>query len=96
MLFSDVKALLRSRHGNAAVDTCLADIDNIFLTSLESVQPMMSSDRRCFELYGYDILLVTILKPWLIEVLRLCTGMFRECLAPHAIGYIQYPVYIRY
>lgn len=68
MLFTDVKALLRSRHGDAAVKKCLEEIDNVFITSLLSVQPMMSSDRRCFELYGYDILLDTDLKPWLIEV----------------------------
>lgn len=68
MLFSDVKALLRTRHGDEAVQKCLAEIDNVFLTTLQSVQPTMSCDRRCFELYGYDILLDTDLKPWLIEV----------------------------
>lgn len=41
---------------------------NIFYISLKAVQSVMISDRHCFEVYGFDILIDDNLKPWLIEV----------------------------
>ncbi|XP_045385435.1 probable tubulin polyglutamylase TTLL9 [Lemur catta] len=59
---------LASKHGPKAVETLFSDMDNIFVKSLQSVQKVIISDKHCFELYGYDILIDQDLKPWLLEV----------------------------
>jgi hypothetical protein len=45
------------------VEQCFHDIDNILIKSLQSVQKVMINDKHCFEIYGYDILLDSDLKP---------------------------------
>ncbi|XP_017720505.1 PREDICTED: probable tubulin polyglutamylase TTLL9 isoform X4 [Rhinopithecus bieti] len=59
---------LASKHGPEVVETLFRDMDNIFVKSLQSVQKVIISDKHCFELYGYDILIDQDLKPWLLEV----------------------------
>jgi Tubulin-tyrosine ligase family len=36
--------------------------------SLKAVQGVMISDRHCFEVYGYDVIVDAQLRPWLVEV----------------------------
>ncbi|VDL61713.1 unnamed protein product [Hymenolepis diminuta] len=57
-----------AKHGHERVKQLFRDIDKIFLMSLLSVQNVMISDKHCFELYGYDILVDDNLKPWLLEI----------------------------
>nr|XP_036860532.1 probable tubulin polyglutamylase TTLL9 isoform X4 [Manis javanica] len=59
---------LASKHGPEAVEKLFSDMDNIFIRSLQSVQKVIVSNKHCFELYGYDILIDQNLKPWLLEV----------------------------
>uniref|UniRef100_A0A674J4M4 Tubulin--tyrosine ligase-like protein 9 n=1 Tax=Terrapene triunguis TaxID=2587831 RepID=A0A674J4M4_9SAUR len=59
---------LTAKHGAEVVETLFAEMDNIFIKSLQSVQKVIISDKHCFELYGYDILIDQDLKPWLLEV----------------------------
>ncbi|XP_023416005.1 probable tubulin polyglutamylase TTLL9 isoform X3 [Cavia porcellus] len=59
---------LASKHSPQVVETLFSDMDNIFIKSLQSVQKVIISDKHCFELYGYDILIDQDLKPWLLEV----------------------------
>lgn len=54
---------LASEHGPEAVETLFSDMDNIFIKSLQSMQKVIISDKHCFELYGYDILIDQDLKP---------------------------------
>lgn len=54
---------LASKHGPEAVEKLFSDMDNIFIRSLQSVQKVIVSNKHCFELYGYDILIDQNLKP---------------------------------
>jgi len=63
-----LRMYMNSRYGEDKTIQCFSDIHNIMIKSIQSVQKSIISDKHCFELYGYDILLDTNLKPWLLEV----------------------------
>jgi len=63
-----LRQYLTAKHGIEAVEKSFRSMDDIFIKSLQSVQKIMINDKHCFELYGYDILIDSQLKPWLIEV----------------------------
>ncbi|KAH0619313.1 hypothetical protein JD844_019300 [Phrynosoma platyrhinos] len=57
------RLFLTAKHGAEAVEILFSEMDNIFIKSLQSVQKVIISDKHCFELYGYDILIDQDLKP---------------------------------
>lgn len=63
-----LKLYLISNHGVERVDQLFWDIQMLIIRSLLAVQPIMIVDKRCFELYGYDVIIDENLKPWLLEV----------------------------
>lgn len=55
------------RHGCSAADKLFYDIQEVMLHALFCVQKQMLNDPHCFELYGYDILIDSALKPWFVQ-----------------------------
>lgn len=62
------RLFLISKYGHQATDRMFSDVEELCVNTLLSVQKTMISDKHCFEMYGYDILIDDTLKPWLIEV----------------------------
>lgn len=63
-----LKLYLMSKYGVERIDALFWEMQMIILKALLAVQPSMIHDRHCFELYGYDIIIDSDLKPWLLEV----------------------------
>jgi tubulin polyglutamylase TTLL1 len=63
-----LRLYLEGTRGTAAVDSLFREIENVIIKSLRSCQSIIMSDKHCFELYGFDLLIDSDLKPWLIEV----------------------------
>lgn len=54
--------------GKIKLEKLKLEMTRIYLISLKAVQNVILNDKHCFELYGFDILIDSKLKPWLIEV----------------------------
>ncbi|CAD7702395.1 unnamed protein product [Ostreobium quekettii] len=63
-----LKMYVATRWGPERASRLFEDIQGIVIRSLLAVQHVVTQDKHCFEVYGYDILVGADLKPWLIEV----------------------------
>ena len=63
----NLRFYLEMTYGKTLTDKCFDDIFNIIRVSLKAVQGVIINDKHCFEMYGYDILIDSKLKAWLIE-----------------------------
>ena len=64
----NLKLYVEGTRGAEAATKLMADIGWSILHSLKACQNVLINDRHCFECYGYDVMVDTALKPWLLEV----------------------------
>uniref|UniRef100_A0A0G4IG39 Tubulin--tyrosine ligase-like protein 9 n=1 Tax=Chromera velia CCMP2878 TaxID=1169474 RepID=A0A0G4IG39_9ALVE len=64
----NLRLFLESCRGKEKTDKLFENILVIVVASLKAVQSVMINDKHCFECYGYDVLIDSQLKPWLVEV----------------------------
>lgn len=63
-----LKVYLLSKYGQEKVSESFNNIQQLIIKAFLSVQKSIINDKHCFELYGFDILLDSSLKPWLLEI----------------------------
>jgi len=64
----NLRAYIEGTRGLQPAEKLMEDIGWIIVHSLKACQNVMIHDKHCFECYGYDIMIDTALKPWLLEV----------------------------
>jgi len=65
---TNLRIYLEAIRGKTATDELFDTIKFVIGESIKSCQNIMINDKHCFELYGYDMLIDSDLKPWLLEV----------------------------
>ena len=67
-MLRDLRIYLLSKMEKEKVEQCFFQIQELVIKTLIATSKLMQTDKRCFELYGFDVMLDTDLKPWLIQV----------------------------
>jgi tubulin polyglutamylase TTLL9 len=57
-----------TKFGLEPIEECFYNIQELVIKALIATSKIMMNDRRCFELYGFDVLIDSKLKPWLVEI----------------------------
>eukprot|EP01064_Diplonema_japonicum_P001397 TRINITY_DN1089_c8_g1_i1.p1 TRINITY_DN1089_c8_g1~~TRINITY_DN1089_c8_g1_i1.p1 ORF type:complete len:435 (+),score=73.72 TRINITY_DN1089_c8_g1_i1:112-1305(+) len=65
---NNLRLYLESSLGKEKSEKLFNTINFVIAHSLKACQTVITNDRHCFELYGYDLLVDSSLRPWLIEV----------------------------
>lgn len=63
-----LRNFIAHKHGHKKSREVFNQMTRIVIRSLQSVKKSIISDKHCFELYGYDLLLDDKMKMWLVEV----------------------------
>ncbi|CAD7932003.1 unnamed protein product [Amoebophrya sp. A120] len=63
-----LKSYLYTAYSRDEVNHMFHEIQEVILRSLFAVQGAIISDKHCFELYGFDVIVSSDLRPWLLEV----------------------------
>ena len=63
-----LKLYMIAKYGIEKVNESFEQIEDMIIRSLQSIEKKMIHDKHCFELYGYDVLFDSELRPWMIEV----------------------------
>mmetsp|Transcript_13455 Transcript_13455/g.25936 ORF Transcript_13455/g.25936 Transcript_13455/m.25936 type:complete len:413 (+) Transcript_13455:154-1392(+) len=82
----DLRVYLTMNFGREKTDKLFADIQDMMVRSLISVQQAIIQDKHSFELYGFDVLFDQDLKPWLIEV-NASPSLTKSNREDHALKY---------
>ncbi|CAG9462651.1 unnamed protein product [Pedinophyceae sp. YPF-701] len=63
-----LKLFMISKYGKDRTENLFMEMERVILRSLQAVQDAVVQDWHCFELYGYDVMVDSDLRPQLIEV----------------------------
>lgn len=67
-LMDKLRLYLLSKYGEEQTEKAFFEIQELIIKTLIATSKIVSNDKRCFQLYGFDVMFDANLKPWLIEI----------------------------
>lgn len=67
-LMDKLRLYLLSKYGEEQTEKAFFEIQELIIKTLIATSKIISNDKRCFQLYGFDVMFDANLKPWLIEI----------------------------